>query len=209
VEACVSNDGAPRREAGWTCPTLPDAVVVTAAPIALVLIADRYLASSEPSRLVLGLLDETAHLATAVVAVAATGAVAGRALPRDWVAAVLAASVLVDLDHVPADLLGSNVLMGSLPRPYTHSAATVLVLLLAAALTRGRRRRVSAGAAAGVVLHLWRDLATGPGVPALWPLAPYVVVQTPYRSVYLASLVLAGAGAVAVVGRRQQRSVVS
>ncbi len=111
-----------------------------------------------------GLLDEVAHLATAALGLMVLACLAD--LPRRFYAAALAASVAIDLDHIPL-YLG---LLDDSQRSVTHSLATVLVFAAAAALSR-RHRAVLAGAATGLVLHFARDIAEGPpGVRMLWPL---------------------------------------
>ena len=73
----------------------------------------------------------------------------------------------------------------------THSLATVVVLI-GCAVAVPRFRVPLAGLAAGVAAELWRDLATGPGVPLAWPVLPDSVRLS--WPVYGASLVvLAGA----------------
>jgi inner membrane protein len=116
------------------------------------------------------LMDESAHLLTAGLILTAVLPV--RALPIvPW---TLAASVLIDLDHVPLYLFSPpDDLVGG--RPVTHSLGFALALALAGAAVRGRLRTALLGSAAGVALHLVRDLATpihGPGVRLLWPVIP-------------------------------------
>jgi hypothetical protein len=53
-------------------------------------------------------------------------------------------------------------------RPVTHSLAFVLVLI-AVGLLVPRLRIAVGGLGVGLLLHLVRDLATGPGAPLLWP----------------------------------------
>ena len=119
-----------------------------------------------------GALDEPAHLLTAWLVLNAVAPTRGRI----WRWALLGA-VLIDLDHIPLVLWGGPVTeFGG--RPVTHSLATVAVLT-AAALAVPRVRFAAGGLAVGVVLHLLRDLATGPGVPLLWPLRPENVL-VPY-----------------------------
>ena len=139
-----------------------------------------------------GLLDEPAHLLTAWLLLVAL-------LPRrrrDVLPWALLGAVAIDLDHVPLYLwgVGTATLEG---RPVTHSLAFAAVLLLAAALaTRmpGRRAAVPvAGLAVGVLLHLVRDVATGPGVPLVWPVRDASVLM-PYP-VYAALLALVTAAA--------------
>ncbi|HEX3240974.1 MAG TPA: metal-dependent hydrolase [Solirubrobacterales bacterium] len=140
-----------------------------------------------------GLVDEPAHLATCVVLLLALAAAAGGRLPLPFVGAALIATVAIDLDHVPG-LLGSHLITGALPRPYTHSIASIAVLLaLAAVLKRGGQRQVALGLAFGISAHLLRDVATGPGVPLLWPLSEDVA-RMPY-AIYPAALALASLGA--------------
>ncbi len=113
---------------------------------------------------VVGLLDESAHLLTAWLAIAAFPTV-GRRLDRRW---VLLGAVVIDLDHLPLYLWGALATSAG-GRPVTHSLVTVLALLAFAASSR-RLRAAAAGLAVGVLLHFLRDVATGPGLPIAWPL---------------------------------------
>ena len=140
------------------------------AAVAVVAAADLALRLLDPPYVVVGLIDEPAHLATAALVLAAWP---GR-LPRGVVGAALAASVLIDVDHLPG-ALGSDVVTQDAPRPYSHSLVTPLALLAAAALAGGRARLVAAGAALGVACHLLRDLGGAPGVPLAWPLSTAAV----------------------------------
>lgn len=149
----------------------------------LVLLCDAVVALTDPPLLLLGLLDEPAHLATTGLVLLALGVVDRRAL------VVLASSVLLDADHVPL-FLGVPHVEAAGGRPFSHSLATLAVLLVLAL-----RWRVLLLVAAGVALHLWRDFSTGPGVPLLWPAE--VVVVVPYV-VYAAAL-----AALAVVAARR------
>lgn len=117
---------------------------------------------------VIGAVDEPAHLATAVLCLLAVG---GPRLPlrhKQFFIIAAAMAVLVDLDHLA---LYGDVPHVSLPggRPYSHSLVTPLLLLAAAAAWR-RARAVLLAAALGVLLHFVRDIATGPGLPIWWPL---------------------------------------
>ena len=112
-----------------------------------------------------GPLDEVAHLATAALGLMVLACFAD--VPRRFYVAALAASVAIDIDHIPLylGLLGDDG-----QRPVTHSLATVVVFAVAAAVSR-RHRAVLAGVATGLVLHFARDIAEGPpGVRMLWPL---------------------------------------
>lgn len=134
------------------------------------------------------LIDEPAHLATCALALLAFAAVARTRLPGRFVASALIASVAIDADHVPG-LLGSHLLTGGGPRPYSHSLAVLAALLAVACLTKRGTRQLLLGAAFGVGAHLLRDLATGPGVPLLWP-ASDGAIGLPYAG-FVGALLLA------------------
>jgi inner membrane protein len=108
--------------------------------------------------------DETAHLATTLVLLAACF----RRPSAAFTFGALASAVLIDLDHVPIYLHYAPLIAGA-HRPYTHSIATLGALITWAAFTRGRHRRFALGAAYGLSGHLVRDLGTGL-LPLLWPL---------------------------------------
>lgn len=107
-------------------------------------------------------------------------------IDRTRILTALIASVLIDVDHIPG-YLGSRILTGGTPRPYTHSLATVVVLLGLAACRPSWRNR-EFGAALGVLSHLWRDLAepSGTGVALFWPVSERAVTTPP--AVYLGSI---------------------
>ncbi len=133
-----------------------------------------------------GLLDEPAHLATAVLLLlAVVGYRTLRANPWFAGAAVLMSSG-IDLDHAPMYLGLTGMSVNG--RPFTHSIATVLVLgaLCAGWWIAARRtartsaavgtrdhvgRDLAGGMTVGVLLHFVRDVATGPGLPLVWPLS--------------------------------------
>jgi hypothetical protein len=120
------------------------------------------------SRVLAGLLDESAHLVTGSLAVAALPASSGR-LAR----AALVGSVVLDADHVP-DALGVRWLRVGHSRPVTHSLPGIAGLAFAAArLDPGPGRSEAAmGLLLGLGAHLTRDLATGTtAVLLLWPLS--------------------------------------
>jgi inner membrane protein len=132
-----------------------------------------------------GALDEPAHLLSAwLVLVALT---TDRTL-RPW---VLLGAVAIDLDHIPLYLWGGPTLASG-GRPLTHGLVTVACLLLVA-VTVPRLRTAAGGIGLGVLLHFPRDLATGPGLPLLWPLL-HENLRLPYW-IYLLAL-----SAVAAVG---------
>ena len=171
--------------------------LLCALAVGMVVGLDVVLSTTSAPRAVRALLDEPAHLVTAGLLLVAAAGLRGRPHPRWLLVSALAMSVLIDVDHVPMDLFGSDVLTAGTRRPYSHSVTTPLVLAaVAALLPRGRARLVAAGAAVGVLLHVWRDLATG-GASLSWPLST-VNVTVPYW-LYAASLVVA-----AVVAARRR-----
>ena len=126
-----------------------------------------------------GVTDEVAHLLTALLILAAVRNATGVAASRRVLVPLLLACVLIDLDHLPLYAGWSWVANGG--RPYSHSLLTVLLLAGAGRFVPGADRAVLFGAAAGVALHLLRDLGTGPGVPLWWPLSA-VDVRLPYAA---------------------------
>jgi hypothetical protein len=149
-----------------------------------------------------GLLDWPAHLATALVILGALIRVR-RALPDPrfgW--AMLICSVLIDVDHLPAEF-GSGVLTNGTPRPYTHALWTVIVLTLAWAAARylairsGRPRPapvelILAGAASGIAAHFVRDIATAP-MSFWWPITDSAV-EAPYWWYVVALVIIVAVG---------------
>lgn len=119
---------------------------------------------------VLGPLDWSAHVATALILLANLPVRVGVA----FAAAALLAAVAIDIDHLPG-YLGSDVLSAGTPRPYPHSLITVLLFAGAGAMLRGRTRAVVLGISFGILAHLLRDVSTGGGVALLWPLTPAAV----------------------------------
>jgi LexA-binding, inner membrane-associated putative hydrolase len=150
-----------------------------------------------------GLLDEPAHAATGVLALATVA----RELQTPVVLAVLAGSLLIDADHLP-HVLGSHVFEHGVPRPYTHSLGTIVVLAAVTLLLRGeQRRQLMLIVTLTLALHFFRDSAEpgGPGVSLLWPVSDHGV--TVGYGWYAA--VLAGLSAIALGrARRQARSIV-
>jgi inner membrane protein len=132
-----------------------------------------------------GVVDWTGHIATGVVLIALLRPTRALAL------GILLGSVLIDVDHLPAEL-GTDVLTAGADRPYTHSLLTLLVVLAAAAATRSQ---LVLGAAIGFAGHLLRDLGTGDGVPLLWPLTD-AGASIPF-AVYVAVLAVTAATAAA------------
>jgi len=137
----------------------------------------------------------------------AIAAVAGSTPPTRFAIAALLASVAIDFDHLPG-YMGSHLLTGNLPRPYSHSLLPVAILALVALASNGRWRPVLLGAAFGLSAHLLRDLATGPGVSLLWP-ADGDPVTIPYAAYTGVLLIGAAATGLSVwlgsVSRRSDR----
>jgi membrane-bound metal-dependent hydrolase YbcI (DUF457 family) len=138
-----------------------------------------------------GLVDEPAHLATCAIAILALAALGGSWPPGRFVAAALISSVAIDVDHLPG-YLGADFLTGSMPRPFTHGALLIAALLLLSRASTSRGlRQLLLGVAFGVAAHLFRDLATGPGVGLLWPLVggPLTIPYAAYAAVLLGGAV--------------------
>jgi membrane-bound metal-dependent hydrolase YbcI (DUF457 family) len=171
--------------------------------VAVIAVADLVLWFSKLPFGVQALLDEPAHVATGLVALAAVGS--GFEVPV--VLAILGGSVLIDLDHLPA-LLGSHILDQGTPRPYTHSLLIVALVAAAALLAPRHMRRLLLIALVGLTLHFFRDMAEseGSGVALLWPLSDRSnSVEYVLYAVALAMLVtISLARRTAAPGRRQR-----
>jgi len=155
-----------------------------------------------------GLLDEPAHLATALVILGAMIRVRGTLPDQRFGWTMLACSIAIDIDHLPAEF-GSDVLTNGTLRPYTHALWTVIALTLAWAAARfltvrsGGSRPATAelvlsGAAWGVAAHFVRDIATAP-MSFWWPVTN-TAVQVPYWW-YVVAL-----AAIVAIGPFQRRS---
>ncbi len=113
-----------------------------------------------------GIFDWTAHIGTSLLIL--------NLLPQRWRRPILPAalifSVVIDADHIPQRLFHSYVLTEGTPRPYTHSWVTPAAALLIA-LVWPKHRAFFIGAAVGLCLHFFRDLAEEPGsgVSLFWP----------------------------------------
>ncbi len=181
--------------------------VVPVLLLAVVLVLDAVAGSRRWPVPAAALLDEPAHLATAVLVLVAVAGPRWLRIHRRFAAAACIASVAIDVDHVPLYAHVRHIAVDG-GRPFTHSLSTVAVLLGLALLVRGRRPAWAgevAGVAVGVALHLFRDLASGPGVSLFWPV--YVPgLHLPYGA-YAVLLGVAAAAGVArmVAGRRAGR----
>jgi membrane-bound metal-dependent hydrolase YbcI (DUF457 family) len=165
-------------------PDLPPAAGPAA--LATLLVIDAFVLPRLPIRPISGVVDETAHAATAVALLSA--------LPqsdREFARGFAAGSILLDVDHVP-ELWGRRWLRPRGVRPLAHSFGIPALLAVHAAR---RSNRAALGAAVGLGGHLLRDLATGKtAVPLLWPLTtrPFSVR---YRKYVAVMAVLAAVGA--------------
>lgn len=143
-------------------------------------------AAATPRR---ALFDGLCHVGTAL-------AVGLPALPhvdnrREFIQAVVAGAILIDLDHIPAARSTRLDRCMSMPqRPASHSVFAVLALA-AAVETLRPGRQAGLGMLLGLSSHLLRDLATG-GAPLIRPRS--VITIPPGAQVVLL-------GVLALVGR--------
>jgi hypothetical protein len=151
-----------------------------------------------------GVIDEPAHLATALVVLGTITRFRGSPPSPAFTWSMLLWSVFIDLDHIP-EALGTRALTAGTPRPYTHALWLPALLLLAWAVTRflaarqGRPRTavtglVLAGAVWGLAAHFTRDIATA-WMSLWWPVSDYAV-NVPYWWYVAALAVLIAAGPV-------------
>jgi hypothetical protein len=158
------------------------------------------LAEDSTGRVSYGLIDEPAHLATCALLLLVLAALSSWRLPLAFVVAALLGSVAIDLDHLPGYLGWTGLTDGS-PRPYSHGLLPVFAFLALGFLVPRRYKAVMLGLAFGLSTHLLRDLATGPGVPLLWPVSDGIA-QVPYV-VFAALLVLAALAVPALARSRR------
>ena len=147
---------------------------------------DTLFALCSPPLVLKAVLDESAHISTALLLLLAL-----REIPSEQLAlAVAVGSVLLDIDHIPMTIQHTGNLVG-LARPDSHSAPTLLAAFGFAKYLPLKARPYAAGIAFGFCAHLARDLATG-GVPLFWPVT-YNFIKVPYAAYSLALLLSAGA----------------
>ena len=165
---------------------------------------DAVISSNNMTFTTLGLSDEVAHLATALVIVGALVRIRRSVPDQRFGWAMLTWAVLIDVDHLPLEF-GSSLLTNGTPRPYTHALWTVIALTAAWAIARllavrsGRPRPTAAeltlaGTAWGLAVHFARDLPTGP-MSFWWPVSS-MPVQVPYWWYVVALAVIIAAGPV-------------
>jgi inner membrane protein len=152
----------------------------------LVFTVDTLFAYDLPVLPLRALLDESAHVATALLFLRALWT---RPVPPFVLSTVLG-SILLDLDHVPQTIAAHGDLTG-LSRPDSHSLLTILTAVCIARWLPVKWRPYALGLAFGFAMHLVRDMATG-SVPLFWPLALHDVhvPYAAYAAVLLASLAL-------------------
>ncbi len=162
------------------CSRNPDAAAKAALVAPIVIAATDHLRRRVDHPLMLvGGLDEIAHLATGILAI--TGLAHQR--PPRFAGSLLLASVAIDVDHIPS-YVGIKWLDRGTPRPYPHSLLTLLAVAMLGTLWRGQRLAIL-GAFVGIALHFWRDLSEpGGGVALLWPLTkrPFSVAYPWYAA---------------------------
>lgn len=142
-----------------------------------IVVLDRVIAAINPGVAELAPLDWSAHLLTAALVLVAVVGPRRCAGARLWFAAAMVGAVLIDADHIPLYAGVESISVGG--RPFTHSlstAAVLAVITVAVPRTAPRTRIVVLGLATGVIAHLIRDAATGPGVPLWWPWSDSVVL---------------------------------
>jgi inner membrane protein len=152
--------------------------------LAIIFGADALLSTRSRGVVLTAALDEPAHFATGALGLIALAGPGWLIRHRTFAISALIGSVVIDVDHIPL-YLGWPVGHGG--RPYSHSILT-FVVLLTVSLVVGRRWPVPLGLGAGVLLHLVRDVVSGPGAPLWWPLS-HVGVRVDYRF-YAAGLCL-------------------
>lgn len=142
------------------------------------------------------MVDEPCHLATALVVLGAITRVRGTPPNSKFGWAMLACSVLIDIDHLPEEF-GSSILTAGTPRPYTHALWVILALIMAMYVARYWSLRaatpaatatvqIAAGAAWGVSAHFLRDVATA-AMSLWWPITD-APAEVPYWWYVLALL---------------------
>jgi inner membrane protein len=143
--------------------------VASGIALLVILAIDGPIAWQQRPLVLAGLADETAHLLTAALLLAAVPL----ALPRAFVISALLGSMLIDLDHLPL-IMGSDLLTRETGRPVTHSMLALGCAAVIALWLPPWSKCLGWGLAAGIAAHFVRDLAsTSAGVPLFWPVTPY------------------------------------
>ena len=161
-----------------------------------------------------GVIDEPAHLVTALVVLGVITRFRGSAPGPAFTWSMLLWSVFIDIDHIP-QALGTDAFTAGTARPYTHALWLPLLLFLAwavarfLAVRRGRPRPavaelVLAGAVWGLLAHFLRDIATA-WMSIWWPVTNYPV-HVPYWWYVAALIVLIVLGPVRGFGPVRRRA---
>jgi membrane-bound metal-dependent hydrolase YbcI (DUF457 family) len=150
--------------------------------------ADWTIRRRRPRWILVGLLDEPAHLATGALVLVNLNVRSER-----WAASYLVGAALPDLDHVPLALSRVHPDIDD-PRPVTHCLLAIAPLALVAMWIRRPTREYAAGAAAGALAHFARDLAVGTGVALLRPVGRRSL-RLPYPAYAAAVVALAARAA--------------
>jgi hypothetical protein len=162
-------------------------IVVAAVSLGVIFVVDYYFENASPPLLVVAVLDEIAHLGTALILLIGLG----RVSLSPFTVACLVGAVLIDVDHLPA-MLSPDVSLIEEERPVTHSVIWVAVLLISSTGLTGQWRSVVVGLSLGILTHLVRDMATG-GVPLFWPVSDNIV-EIPYWTYAIAIVSTASMG---------------
>lgn len=162
-------------------------LLLGALTIVVIIAIDAWLDASPRTLVQEGVADESGHLLTTLLLLAALTPFAS----RKFVIAALLGSVLIDLDHLPL-VLGSDLLTRTTNRPFPHALLTIAIVLLLSSAPRWRE--FGLGMAAGLASHFLRDMGTSPaGVPLLWPLrnTGFLIPDALYLAVLLCCVLLA------------------
>jgi inner membrane protein len=153
--------------------------------VAAILILDAIAGAAAWPIVVKGLLDEPAHLLTAWLVLTA---LPSEVTPLWFRRRVFVGAVVIDLDHLPLYFWDHGFAVND-GRPPTHSLFVVVLLLVLG--TARPFRQWALGLAVGALLHFVRDVATGPGIPLLWPIDELnVLVPHPAYAVAMALLAM-------------------
>jgi hypothetical protein len=136
-----------------------------------------------------GLIDEPAHVATALVVLGMITRFRGTPPSPVFGWSMLVICVFIDVDHVP-QALGTDAFTAGTTRPYTHALWLPVLLFLGWAVVRfwafhrGHARPATAelvlsGLVWGLLAHFLRDIATA-WMSLWWPVTNYPIT-VPYR----------------------------
>lgn len=173
--------------------------------LAVILLLDVVARLRDWSVPVIGVLDEPAHVATALLVLLAVAGPRRLLAHLPFSCAAVIGSVAIDLDHLPL-YAGVHVAVDG-GRPFTHCLLTAVLLAAACGAVR-RYRPILIGLATGVLLHLLRDLATGPGVSLFWPVRSGRI-DLPYAAYCVVLALCAGVATVRAAAERGRQQGVA